>query len=209
MIITGVLSNNFFILKTLNYWQMKWIFLLSGFIVFSSCDLRRREVEVNKKLEEINRREQELSLKEQMLSIKEEELNEQQKKLDSTTNMVNDSLIREHVKIQGLWRVDMQCTETNCVGSAVGDIKSEQWNIKVANDQVVINARSNRSVVKTYSGAYFGNVIKLSADRDSTGENAKIDVSLQKISDKEMGGERQVIQASGCRIVYSLRLKKE
>ena len=73
----------------------------------------------------------------------------------------------------------------------------------------MINARSNQSVVKTYAGSYVGNVIKLTADQDSTEENAKIYVSLQKISDKEMGGERQVVQASGCRIVYSLRLKKE
>lgn len=188
---------------------MKWIFLLAGFVVFSGCDLRRREVEVNKKLEEINRREQQLSIKEQMLSMKEQELSEKQKILDSTTNIVNDSIIREHVKIQGLWRVDMQCTETNCVGSAVGDIKTEQWNIKVENDQVLINARSNRSVAKTYFGSYVGNVIKLSAEQDTTEVNAKIDVTLQKISDKEMGGERQVIQATGCRIVYSLRLKKE
>jgi hypothetical protein len=113
------------------------------------------------------------------------------------------------VKIQGLWRVDMQCTETNCVGSAVGDIKTEQCNIKVENDQVLINARSNRSVAKTYFGSYVGNVIKLTAEQDTTEVNAKIDVTLQKISDKEMGGERQVIQATGCRIVYSLRLKKE
>jgi hypothetical protein len=187
---------------------MKWIFLLTGFIIFSSCDLHR-EAKLNKKLDEINRREQELTLKEQMLSIKAEELNKKQKILDSTTNIVNDSLVREHLKIQGLWRVDMQCTETNCVGSAVGDIKSEQWNIKVVNDQVVINARSNRSVVKTYSGWYVGDIIKLTADQDSTEDNATINVSLQKISDKEMGGERQVIQASGCRIVYSLRLKRQ
>lgn len=188
---------------------MKWIFLLSGIIIFSSCNLRQREVEVKKKLEDISRREQELSIKEQMLEIKEQQLSEQQKILDSTTNIVNDSILREHVKMQGLWRVDMQCIETNCVGSAVGDIKTEQWNMKVENDQVMINARSNRSVVKTYAGSYVGNVIKLTAEQDSTEENAKIYVSLQKISDKEMGGERQVVQASGCRIVYSLRLKKE
>lgn len=102
---------------------MKWIFLLLGIMIFSGCDLRHREVEVKKKLEEISRREQELSIKEQMLSIKEQELSEKQKILDSTTNIVNDSILREHLKIQGLWRVDMLCTETNCAGSAVGDVR--------------------------------------------------------------------------------------
>ena len=188
---------------------MKWILLLSGFFIFSSCDLHQREVELNKKLDEMNRRERELALKEQTLEIKELQLSEQQKILDSTTNMVNDSLIREHAKFQGLWRVDMQCIETNCAGSAVGDVKTEHWNIKVENNEVSINARSNKSVVKTYSGSYVGNVIKLTAEQDSTEVNAKIEVSLQKISDKELRGERQVIQATGCRIVYSLRLKRE
>lgn len=188
---------------------MKWIFLLSGIMIFSSCDLHKREVEINKRLEEISRREQELSIKEQTLELKEMQLSEQQKKLDSTTNIVNDSLLREHIKIQGIWRVDMQCTETNCAGSAVGDIKTEKWNIKVENNDVTINARSNKSVVMAYSGSFVGNVIKLTVGQDTTEGNARIDVSLQKISEKEMTGERQVLQASGCIIVYSLRLKKE
>ena len=187
---------------------MKWIFLLSGIIIFSSCDLRQREIKLNKKLNELSRREHELALKEQKLEIKELQLSEKQKILDSTTNIVNDSILRQHARIQGLWYVEMHCTETNCVGSAVGDVKSEHWNIKVENNEVTVNARSNKSVVKTYTGSYVGNVIKLKAEQDTTEVNANIDVSLQKISDQEMTGERQVIQATGCRIVYSLRLKK-
>ncbi len=189
---------------------MKWIFLLSGIIIFSSCNLRQREVELNKKLNELSLREQELALKEQKLSIKEQKLSEQQKILDSTTNKVNDSLLREHKKnIQGSWRVDMKCSETNCPGSAVGDVKTELWNIKFEENEVIVNARSNRHLVKIYSGYFVGNLLKLSADLDSAEVNAIINVRLEKTANNEMEGEREVTQANGCQILYTLRLKKE
>ena len=188
---------------------MKLIFLLSGIIILSSCNLRQREIELSKKLNELSRREQELALKEQQLSEKEQELSKQKRLLDSTTNIINDSLLREHQKIQGLWRADMQCTETNCQGSAVGDIKTEHWNIIFENNEVTVNARSNRHVVKIYTGGFVGNVLKLTAEQDSTELNAKIEVHLEKTSENEMEGERVVTQATGCQILYSLRLKKE
>jgi hypothetical protein len=34
-------------------------------------------------------------------------------------------------------------------------------------------------------------------------------VRLQQTKEKEMTGEREITQASGCRILYSLRLKKQ
>lgn len=188
---------------------MKWIFLLSSIIILSSCNQRQREIELDKKLNELSQREQELSLKEQELAIKEKQLSEQQKVLDSTTNIINDSLLRDHEKIQGLWRVEMKCKQTNCAGSAVGDIKTEEWNIQFENNEVTVNARSNRHVVKRYSGSFVGNLLKLSAGQDSTEVNAKIHVNLEKTSDTEMEGEREVTQATGCQILYSLRLKKE
>jgi hypothetical protein len=188
---------------------MKYIFLLSGIIMLSSCNLRQREIELSKKLNELNRREQELALKEQKLAIKEQELSEQQKALDSTSSILNDSLFKQHQKVKGLWRVDMQCIETNCAGSAVGDIKTEHWNIGVNGNDVFVNARSNRHPAKNYYGSFAGNTLKLTADLDSTEVNAKIDVTLELTKDDEMQGERQVTQANGCQILYSLRLKKE
>ena len=188
---------------------MKWIFLLSGIIILSSCNLQQKEMELSKKLDELNQREQELALKEQKLAIKELQLSEQQKILDSTTNIVNDSLLRENKKIQGLWRAEMKCIETNCPGSAVGDIKTEEWDIQFEQNEVIAKARSNHRVVKIYSGFFAGGLLKLSAEQDSTEVNAKIDVRLDKTADNEMTGEREVTQATGCQILYSLRLKKE
>ena len=86
--------------------------------------------------------------------------------------------MKQHQKIQGLWRVEMKCTETNCAGSAVGDIKTEQWNMEVNGNEVVVKARSNRHPAKSYYGSFAGNMLKLSAEQDSTEVNAKIDVHL-------------------------------
>lgn len=188
---------------------MRWTYLLFGIILISGCNLRERENELSKKLNELNRREQELALKEQKLAIKEQKLSAQQKALDSTTNILNDSLFKQHQKVQGLWRVDMQCIETNCPGSAVGDIKTEHWNIEVNRNDVSVKARSNRHPAKDYYGSFAGNALKLEANLDSAEVNAKIDVELELVKDDEMQGERQVTQSTGCQILYSLRLKKE
>jgi len=188
---------------------MKWIFLFAGIVFVSGCGLRQRETELNKKMQELNVKEQEIALKEQSLAIKEEQLNEKEKLLDSSGNQAKDSLFLQHQKLPGTWMVEMQCIETNCAGSAVGDVKNEQWDIKFQNNMVIVSAMSNNQLVRIYSGDYVGNSLKLSVQQDSTDASAKIVVRLQQTKEKEMTGEREIIQANGCHILYALRLKKQ
>ncbi len=190
---------------------MKWIFLFSICIgIFSSCSLRQREIELNKKLADVNAREQQLSLKEQSLDFREQQLNEREKKLDSTTRKnSNDSLYVQHQQLPGTWAVRMQCTETNCPGSAVGDTKNEQWEFKFQDNSVIARAISNNQLVRIYTGTYFGDLLKLSVQDTTDANSAKMVIRLQNVKDKEMEGEREIIQASGCRILYSLQLKKQ
>ncbi len=188
---------------------MKWIFLFGGIVFITGCGLRQREMALNRKMQELNVKEQELALKEQSLSIKEEKLNEKEKLLDSTKNLTNDSLFLEHQKLPGTWMVEMLCTETNCPGSAVGDVKTEQWDIKFQNSIVIASAMSNNQLVRIYTGGYIGNSLKLEVQHDSSDVSAKITVRLQQTKEKEMTGEREITQASGCHILYSLRLKKQ
>jgi hypothetical protein len=188
---------------------MKWIFLLAGIVFASGCGLRQREMELNRKMQQLNVKEQELALKEQSLSIKEEQLNEKEKKLDSTNNLVNDSLFMEHQKLPGIWMVEMQCTETNCPGSAVGDVKNEQWDFKFQDNMVIASAMSSNQLVRVYTGDFVGNSLKLAVQRDSADASARIVVRLQQTKEKEMTGEREITQANGCHILYSLRLKKQ
>lgn len=185
------------------------LILLIGIVFISGCGLRQREMELNKKMQELNVKEQELAFKEQSLSIKEEQLNEKEKSLDSTKNVVNDSLFLEHQKLPGIWMVEMLCTETSCPGSAVGDVKNEQWDFKFQNNMVIASAMSNNQLVRVYTGDFLGNTLKLAVQQDSTDASAKIVVRLQKTKEKEMTGDREITQRNGCRILYSLRLKKQ
>lgn len=187
---------------------MKWIVFSMLVILLPSCGIRQRERELNKKTQELNVREQELALKEQSLAIKEEQLNQKEKLLDSN-KVINDSLFLEHQKIPGTWSVEMLCTETTCPGSAVGDVKNEIWDFKFDNTMVIVSAKSNNQLVRIYSGTYIGNILKLQVQQDSAYESSRITVNLQQTKEKEMTGDREIVQANGCHILYSLRLKKQ
>lgn len=74
---------------------------------------------------------------------------------------------------------------------------------------VVASAINNKQVTLVYTGTYVGNTLRLAVQQDSLENSAKIVVRLQQVKDKEMSGEREIIQSNGCRILYSLRLKKQ
>ncbi len=189
----------------------KILFFSMCIIILPGCGIRQREIELDKKLNDLHQREQQLNLKEQSLASREQQLSEREKLLDNTNKKnANDSLYIQHQQLPGTWAVRMQCTETNCPGSAVGDTKNEQWKFKFQDNSIIASAISNNQLVRIYSGTYMGDVLKLTVQEDSADENSvKMIVRLQNVKDKEMEGEREIIQASGCRIVYSLQLKKQ
>lgn len=192
---------------------MKWcnFLILCSMFIFSGCSLRQREMELDKKMTEINEREQQLTLKEQSLDIREHQLDVREKLLDSTTRKSSvDSLYALHPGIPGTWNVKMECKETTCPGSAVGDIKNEQWIINFLGNVVIATARSNDQLIRVYSGAYINSSIRLAVRQDSADKQfSKMVVNLTQTKDDEMTGEREITQASGCHIVYSLQLKKQ
>ena len=184
-----------------------FIFLLPG------CSLRQREIELDKKSQQVNEKEQELSLREQTLDFREEVLNEREKSLDSTTKKIaNDSLFILHPELPGSWNVKMVCTATNCAGSAIGDTKNEQWDFTFQDNSVIASAISNNKLVRVYTGNITGDAVRLTLQRDSSdNQSAKMTIRLQTRtkSENEMNGEREIIQPGGCRILYSLQLKKQ
>lgn len=179
--------------------------------VFSGCNLRKREIEVEKRTAEMNEREQQLTLKEQSLEFRENLLIEREKILDSTSRKIaNDSLYKKFPQLPGIWNVKMICTETNCPGSAVGDTKTEQWDFTFQDNMIIATAVTNNQLVRVYSGHYTGNNIRLTVQKDSAdNQTSKMAVRLQNIKDKEIEGEREIIQSGGCRIVYSLQFRKQ
>lgn len=188
---------------------MKRTILLIGLFILSGCDLRKREIEMDKKMSELRQKEQELNLREQSLQLREDKLNEKQKILDSANRMMNDSIVKEYPYIPGTWLVEMECTETNCPGSAVGDISNEQWEFKFQDNHVIVSATRNSNLVRVYAGDFNDGSLSLSEPLDSSASPGKILVSLQPRNAKEMQGKREIIREDGCRILYSLRLKKK
>lgn len=187
------------------------IFLLFITFFLSRCDLPQKEKKLQQKEAELNQKEQELMLREDSLQVREEELANKERLFDSAYNRtVNDSLPTLYPGLAGLWTVRMYGTETTCPGSAVGDTKTEQWEISLQNNGVMAKAVSNNKVVRFYTGNYSGRVLELLAQQDSTieAQTAKIIVRLRQTKENEMEGERQIIR-DDCRIVYALELKKQ
>ncbi len=184
------------------------------FIVFflSACDFSQKEKKLQQKETELIRKEQELLLKESSLQVREEELANKEKLFDSTSKIsVTDSLPAKHGEVAGLWNVRMNCTETTCPGSAVGDTKTEQWEMSIQSNGVMAKAVSNNKVIRFYTGSFSANMLELSAQQDSSKEAqaTKIIVRLQQTKENEMSGQREIIREEDCRIVYALQLQKQ
>jgi len=182
-------------------------------IGLAGCSVRQREKELEARTNQLNQKEQELLLKEKTLALKEESLKSLEARLDSSTHQKSlpDSLGTYNSSLIGLWIVNMQCIETNCEGSAVGDTKSEQWQISyVDSSSLIVKAMAGNKLVRVYSGKFIGNVLQLSTEQQeaSTGQTTRISVRLMPVNDKQMDGKREILRGNDCRILYSLSLKR-
>jgi len=196
---------------------MKWlsVFLLLSFLFCSGCDLRKREDELQKKETAINQKEQELLLKEKTLQLKETELMQRELKLDSVKNTDTvqkaDSTHLYNPLLIGTWSVKMTCTETTCEGSAVGDTKTEQWNISYQGNTIIAKAMANDKLVRVYTGFFTGNTVELVEDRKiiPLQPATKMAVRLQVINEKSMDGQREIARDNECKVVYAIQARKQ
>lgn len=174
------------------------IFLLQG------CGPNEREERLKKRELASAQKEQQLLEWEQKLKLKEQELDHTQQSLDSAKKEI-DSADAYNPAIVGKWMVKMICTETTCDGSALGDTKTELWDINYKGNQVVVNAYSGKVLVRVYEGGYSNNVLKI------TDEKVNADVSitalLNFVNEKRIEGKREIVQ-TGCKIVYALTVER-
>jgi hypothetical protein len=190
---------------------MKWLLSISLLLLFAlpACDVQRREKLLEEKEVALTQKERDLLLREQAVQLKEEELAKRQEELDSAHKAV-DTLSVLHPSLPGTWNVTMRCTETTCPGSAVGDTKTEQWQLSFQNNTIVAKAMSDKQLSRIYSGSYAGNSFELTAlQADSVTQTTKMIVRLQPTKENEMTGQREIIRTNDCRIVYALELKKQ
>lgn len=183
-------------------------FMLVVCLVFTtSCSIREREQALEKRTNELNQREQQLLLKEKQLQLKEEELLAQQKLIDST--LFIDSLATVDSSLLGNFTVRMRCTETNCPGSAVGDVKTETWEITYQDRNLIAKAFDGKKLVRVYSGPYRNNTIQLIAQtEESSVPNTTMTVTIQRREVNVIEGRREIIRPGECKIVYQLEFKK-
>lgn len=188
---------------------MRWIYFVFILMVIfiSSCGLREREKAVQRKEAALTSKEQELLLREEALRQKEEALAQKEQRSDS---IPPDSAFTYNSEITGLWNVRMVCIETTCPGSAIGDIKSETWDLAYENNQVIAKAMTDNTVVRTYTGTYSNNLLELreNVELSSNSPATEIIVRLTLLNNHALEGQRQIIRGGDCRIVYSLQLEK-
>jgi hypothetical protein len=186
------------------------IFLIVILLIgLSGCDLREREDALQQRAAALNEKEQQLLLKEKSLELKEEELNRRQQQMDSTT--VADSTAIVNPALVGTWSVQMTCTETTCAGSAIGDTKTETWEISYQDRNVIAKARVANELVRVYSGTFNGSTLELVETTEAAQQSvAKILVRLQVTADNQMEGTREIDRMSeACRIVYAMNMQKK
>ena len=193
-----------------NYSGMKplLLFLFLFFFFFQGCSLRQREEALTKKEAFLNQWEQELLLKEKTLQIKEEDLLKREQKIDSTSLL--DSTVY-NAALNGTWDVTMTCTETSCPGSAVGDTKSETWEIAYQENKVIARAMANNQLVRVYSGFFTGNTLELVENVENTGNQpvTRIVVRLRLSNENLLEGQREIERIGECKILYNMVLNKK
>lgn len=177
------------------------------------CELNERQSAIEKREQELNQKEQELLLWQKDLQLKEDSLKLMIALRDSAS--LNDSTSVVPQEILGMWTTKMVCTQSSCSGSVLGDTKVEQWLISAQNKIVIVQAMNNKmQISRIYTGTMNENgQISLQTSRiDLNSPDNKmttINVLLEKKGDNTMEGQREIIQADNCRVVYSLGLKKQ
>ncbi|MCU7549105.1 hypothetical protein OCK74_08260 [Chitinophagaceae bacterium LB-8] len=186
------------------------LFLFS--LLTCSCDIRKREQILTQKENELNQKEQELFLKENALQLKEEELLRRSQSLDSLHINVPTDTVFINPEFVGLWTVQMHCIETSCPGSAVGDVKTEQWDISYQNNATIAKVIDDAKVVRIYSGTSTSNSIEMTFQQSNTETNkvTNMIVRLEQTAKKRLEGRREITRGpENCKIIYAVEMEKQ
>jgi hypothetical protein len=186
------------------------IFCLAVVLLCPGCDLKTREEALKKKEAELAQKEQQLLLKEKSLALQEQQLLQLKQQIDSVKTKSDTALVYNQQLI-GVWNVKMTCTETTCPGSAVGDTKSETWDIGYENNNIIAKAIANNKLARIYTGSYDGNNLTLTEDVANVPSEpaTKMTIRLTLTEETKMDGQREIVRENDCRIVYNLQLNKQ
>ena len=174
-------------------------------LLLAGCDTTRtRQLDEKEKM--LQQKEQELLVREQALQLKEQELMIRQARLDSI--FPKDTLPHFDSTLIGTWDVTMVCTSTNCAGSAVGDTKTETWEITSDGKQYLATAYTGGVANRLYKGIYTGNTLELVAQPSGTRPEASIVARLHSVKPGRLEGEREISRNDGCKTIYTMGMDK-
>lgn len=195
---------------------MRWIFYLPLVLIFicAGCGLQEREASVQKREAELARKEQALVVREKTLQLREEEImnrEQQLQKAEKTDSIAQNPADIFNPALTGKWSARMICTETTCPGSAVGDTKTETWEISYQNQRVIAKAMTGENLIRVYTGTYQNNLLELTenVELSPAAPATQMVVRLTLLNPTTMEGQREIIRTGDCRIVYALQLNKQ
>lgn len=181
--------------------------LLVVSLILSGCGKSANQENIEKREKQIQLKEQQLKAFEQQLKLKEQNLLSREQQLDSL-KIQSDTVGVYNPKLIGNWMVNMQCIETTCEGSAIGDTKTEQWNIAYKNNKVVVSASSNKKVIRVYTGLYKENTLELKAHPSDLETEMSAVLTPHSSTENLMEGRRIINHSGKCKIVYALKAEK-
>lgn len=178
-------------------------------LLLAGCQNQEREQRLQQKEAELTRREQTLLLREKALAQREQANQKAQQVADSVRGLPlpDSALVRS---LAGTWATRMNCVETDCPGSAIGDSKNEQWEFSYDQGNVLVKASANNKIVRVYTGQVQGSELQLTAQHEEgeTQPDATITAQLQLAADQRLEGRREINRPDNCRIVYALTLTR-
>lgn len=196
---------------------MKWIFYLPLLLVFtfSGCGLQEREARLQEKETQLTQKEQELAVKEKNLQLKEQELILKEEQLNKGQGPAADTAGQQaggifYPGLIGKWNATMTCIETTCPGSAIGDTKTETWELSYQGPRVIARVMAGEGLVRIYTGSYRNNLLELTENvaLSSAAPATKMVVRLTLLDQTTLEGRREIIRTGECRIIYALQLEK-
>lgn len=182
----------------------KYLFILFTFLfILQSCDSKEKQ-------QQLTERETKLLEKEKLFAQKESEYQSLLKMRDSIFKKKDSvQIMLWPSEISGEWSGKVICTESNCTDYAVGDQRVDNWEFDSDSIQLSTKIINNNNLIRTYSGKFENNEVKLNYKTDSTSKkNVEMNILLNEISPNKIRGIRTVTVDNNCMARFSVELTR-
>ncbi len=173
--------------------------LIAGLLY--SCQDKERDLRLQQK-------EQELLAKEKELKALESDYKRLLRLSDSLYAQRVDTIPAIPEEYLGRWNGKMVCTESDCPDHAVGDQRSDVWEITTDGKRVQSRVYDKEKLIRVYNGTYGDEGLKLKYVSDSTAKRqTEMTILLNEFKEGRIRGTRK-ISTDGCKAVYSVDLNR-